>query len=231
MANRILWVDAVRGFAIVLMVIFHFSYDLKYFGYVDWDVPNGTNWRPFRYVILTLFIFTVGVSLSLAHAKTIRWRAFWIRLAQLAAASAVITTMSLFMFPNGWIYFGILHFITFASLFGLMFIRVPLAALGVGAFILIGYWTDALSVRWPFDLIAHLLPSHTEDYVSLFPWLGVALLGVGLSGIMPINRFDLPKNKAASGLSFLGRHGLIIYLVHQPLLFGGFLAVGYLSSS
>ena len=213
------------------MVIFHFSYDLKYFGYVDWDVPNGTNWRPFRYVILTLFIFTVGVSLSLAHAAAIRWRAFSIRLAQLAAASLAITVMSLFMFPNGWIYFGILHFITFASLFGLLFIRVPLAALGLGALILIGYWVDVLSVRWPFDLFAHLLPDYTEDYVSLFPWLGVALVGVGFSGILPISRFDLPENRLVTGLSFLGRHGLVIYLVHQPLMFGGFFVIGYLLST
>ena len=67
--KRLLWVDAVRGLAIVLMVIFHFCYDLRYFGYVDWNNPNGPNWRPFRYVILTLFISTVGVSLVLAHGK------------------------------------------------------------------------------------------------------------------------------------------------------------------
>ena len=111
--QRIHWVDSVRGLAIVLMVIFHFCYDLRYFGYVDWNVPNGASWWPFRYVILTLFIFTLGVSLSLAHSSVIRWRKYAVRLGQIVLAATGITLMSLLMFPNGWIYFGILHFFRF----------------------------------------------------------------------------------------------------------------------
>lgn len=226
--KRLLWVDALRGLAIVLMVFFHFCYDLRYFGYVDWNIPNGPNWRPFRYLILTLFISTLGLSLFLAHGNAIRWVEFWKRLAWLLIAALGITAMSLVMFREGWIYFGILHFIAFASLIGLLFLRVPILACLVGASILFGYWLGFLPSYWPFHYIADALPSYTEDYVPIFPWLGIALLGVGLAGLAPIRKIDIPPFRIATWLAFLGRHGLIIYVIHQPLFFGAFFVFGSL---
>ena len=213
------------------MVIFHFCYDLRHFGYVDWDVPNGRNWWPFRYVILTLFIFTMGMSLSLAHGSGIRWKKFAIRLGQMALATLAITAMSLFMFPNAWIYFGILHFLAFASIVGLTFVRVPTMALASGLIILLLYWSDAVGNRWPFDWISGL-PVHTEDYVPVFPWLCVALLGVALGRLLPVVSMQgflcwIPDQMAWLGLAWLGlawlgRHSLMFYLVLQPILFSGF---------
>jgi len=215
-------VDAVRGLAIVLMVIFHFCFDLRYFGCVDWNIPNGPNWRPFRYVILTLFISTVGVSLFLAHGKVIRWKHFAKRFVWLLAAALCISIMSLYVFPNSWIYFGILHFIALASVIGLIFLRVPIIACLIGVSILVGYWVGVLPSYWPFHYISTFLPANTEDYVPLFPWLGVALLAIGVAGLVPIAKVDVPPVKPATWLAFLGRHGLIIYVVHQPILFGAF---------
>lgn len=220
--KRLLWVDAVRGLAIVLMVIFHFCYDLRYFGYVDWNIPNGPNWRPFRYVILTLFISTVGVSLVLAHGKAIRWKHFAKRFVWLLVAALGISIMSLFVFPNSWIYFGILHFIALASAIGLIFLKMPIIACVVGASIIVGYWIGVLPVYWPFHYISEVLPANTEDYAPIFPWLGVALLAIGLAGLVPIKKIDIPPLKSATWLAFLGRHGLIIYVAHQPILFGAF---------
>lgn len=224
--DRVQWVDLVRGIAIVLMVIFHFCYDLRYFGYVDWDVPNGPNWWPFRYLILTLFIGTVGMSLSLAHARGIRWRSFLKRLAQIALAAIAITIGSLYLFPNGWIYFGILHFIAVGSVLSLAIVRWPRVALVLGSLIVIGYATDTLSGFWPFMHIREWLPEYTEDYVPLFPWLGVIFLGVAAAGLLPLNRLLFPSIPLADHLAKLGRHGLVIYLIHQPILFAGFFAVG-----
>ena len=222
--TRIQWIDALRGIAIILMVIFHFCYDLRYFGWVNWNVPNGPGWWPFRYVILTLFIFTMGMSLSLAHASGIRWKRFGIRLGQMALAASAITLMSVFMFPSAWIYFGILHFLVFASVVGLVVVRSPMAALAIGLLVLVFFWSGDLDKQWPFNLIPGL-PDRTEDYVPVFPWLGVALLGVSAGGLLPIARMQTTFNWLPVFLSWLGRHGLVIYLVHQPLLFAGFFLV------
>lgn len=206
------------------MVIFHFSYDLRYFGWVNWNVPNGSNWWPFRYVILTLFIFTMGMSLSLAHGKAIYWKKYAIRTGQLALAAFAITLMSVFMFPNAWIYFGILHFLLFASFVGICFVRVPVFSAAIGILVLMLYWSGSVSNQWPFDLIPGL-PDFTEDYVSVFPWLGATLLGVAAGGLLPLARMQAFFDWLPGIIALLGKHGLVIYLVHQPVLFGGFYLV------
>jgi len=219
--QRIRWVDDLRGVAIVLMVVFHFCYDLRYFGYVDWDVPNGAYWWPFRYLILTLFIFAMGVSLRLAHGEGIRWQKFGIRLGQLLLAAGAITLMSVYMFPAAWVYFGILHFLAMASIIGLIFVPVPLAALGAGLLVLLLYWSGAIHNQWPFAYIGWL-PANTEDYVPLVPWLGVTFLGVAAGAIAARVELSRMLFWVPGWVRFAGRHGLIIYLVHQPIMFSGF---------
>ena len=227
---RLLWVDVVRGIAIVLMIIFHFCYDLRYFGYVDWSIPNGPGWRPFRYIILSLFIFTLGLSLSLAHAARINTRAFGKRLLQIFGAATAVTLMSLFLFPKAWIYFGILHFMLVASLLGLPLVSRPRLALLIGCSLLIGYWLGLFNSQWPFILWDQWLPQQTEDFVPLFPWLGVMYLGIAAMAFIRMaaikkRRWDLPNRPAIGALQIIGQHGLLIYLAHQPLLFAGFLLV------
>jgi uncharacterized membrane protein len=226
--QRIQWVDELRGLAIVLMIIFHFCYDLRYFGYVDWSIPNGQGWWQFRYLILSLFIFTVGLSISLAHFKKINTRKFLIRLAQIALAAIAITLMSLVLFPQAWIYFGILHFIIIASILGLPLVKYPRAATFIGSLILFLYWAGLLNSEWPFLWLEQFLPEQTEDFVPVFPWLGVMALGVGLMGLLKKqawqDKIQFPKYQFLP-LGFMGRHGLLIYLVHQPIFFAGFIAV------
>jgi len=219
--KRIRWIDGLRGIAIVLMVIFHFCFDLRYFGYVSWDVPNGSYWRPFRYLILTLFIFTMGMSLSLVHGKGIRWRKFAIRLAQLVLSAALITLMSLYMFPDTWIYFGILHYLALASVVGLIFVPMPLVAFGAGLIIFLLYGAGVIDQEWPF-VYSEALTVDTEDFVPLFPWLAVTLLGVAVGAVASHIRLDRYLLWLPDWVGFAGRHGLIIYLVHQPIMFGGF---------
>lgn len=220
----------------MLMIIFHFCYDLRYFGYVDWHIPNGPNWWPFRYFIITLFLFTVGVSLALAHYDHFKRINYIRRLGQILVAAGLVTGVSLFLFPKAWIYFGILHFIAAASFISSLVLHRGYLALGLGAAILIAYWLGWLNNEWPFTLIKSWLPHDTEDYVPLFPWLGVVWIGLGFGRIvvpkMVVHKIkgkkkiektmDLPNNIVTRQIAWLGKHGLIIYLIHQPLLFGGF---------
>jgi uncharacterized membrane protein len=63
----------------------------------------------------------------------------------------------------------------------------------------------------------------TEDYVPLFPWFGVVLVGISLGGWLTEKRRRAMQriSRACPGwLTWLGRHSLLVYMVHQPVMIG-----------
>ncbi len=222
-SNRFSLIDSLRGLAVVLMIIFHFCFDLRYFGFVDWDVPNGPGWWQFRYLILSLFIGTVGISLSLARGAGFNRKAFFIRQGKLLIAAALISLMSIFMFPQSWIYFGILHFILVASFICLLLVSRPRLALAIGCIIILSNLMGYFHPYWPFLYVREILPAYTEDFVPFFPWLGVSFIGIFVGDLIRRQQPDFCKVSEPS-TAYMGRHALIIYLVHQPLLFAAFSA-------
>ena len=228
--NRINSLDIFRGWAIVLMIAYHFSYDLKYFGYISVDLDNDTFWVYSRYVIITMFLVSVGMSLKLAHTPNIKWHKMKSRILLLGGASLLVSVATYFQFPDTWVYFGILHFILFASWAGLLFLPYPLLALTTAIIIFIGTSLGWLHMHALFALLQeplHLPPGYTEDIVRFFPWFGAVLIGMviftyHLHTKIFSNAFFRTKLLPNKTLAFLGRHTLIIYLIHQPILFGIF---------
>lgn len=226
-AGRLVWLDVARGVAIVAMVVYHLAFDLTFFGFVDWPVTSDPLWRGFAAWIASTFIFLVGVSLVIAHGRGIRWRAFGRRLAILVAAAAVVTVGTWFAMPVP-ITFGILHAIATFSVLALPFLFVPVPlTLAAAAFVF------ALPAVWRSEAFAHPLlvpfglapvPPLTFDYEPIFPWFGLTLLGVAAARLLRLpegNRATL----CAGVLAWAGRNSLLIYLLHQPILFGVLMAV------
>jgi uncharacterized membrane protein len=242
MINRNISLDLIRTLAIMLMVIFHFIYDLNYFKWINWNISNNDLGRQFRYIIISLFFICIGASLVYSHAQKFQLKKFTLRLLKVAVGASLITLMSLVMFPHSWIYFGVLHFIFIATLLSIPFINFPRIALITGALVILAELFNLSSKRWPFNYINHLLPDYTTDYVPLFPWVGVILLGIALahsqwfntpfftnltldksnftqSKSNSITQSELKKARLINLLTLPGKHSLLIYLVHQPLLF------------
>ncbi len=222
-SKRYIEVDLVRGFAILFMIAFHLSYDLNHFGYIDINIRHGLDWRYFRYLILTLFIITVGISLVLANSKKINLKKTLFRASRLLIASALITLTSYFMNPNMWIYFGVIHFILVGSLVGLLFVQRPYLSLTVGFIIILLYNLGLANMHWLYNYLQQILhlPPHTEDLVQFVPWFGVLLIGIFI-GHKKWYALGIKSDRISESLAFLGQHALIIYLVHQPILFGIF---------
>jgi len=214
--------DIFRAWAILLMIVFHFSYDLNYFGYISVQLNRETFWLIFRFIIVSMFLFSVGISLKLSHRKKIQWNKVKKRTFILVLASILVSISTYFEFPQTWVYFGILHFIALASLLALPFLSRPYLSLILSFSIL---FLSALGYLRLHGLFLYLqpilhLPKHTQDFVPFFPWFAVILLGIsfvnfGLEEKIKFN-INTPINKF---LAFLGRHALIIYLIHLPLLF------------
>jgi len=228
-SKRYLEVDFIRGFALLLMVGFHLAFDLNYFHYIDINIRHGLDWRYFRYVILSLFIGTVGISLVLANQKGINYQKVFNRAGKLLLASLAISIASYFMNPNMWIYFGVIHFILVGSLVGLFFIRIPKIALVLGIVIIILFNMGLLNMHWlyaPLKAPLHL-PRVTEDLVQFFPWFAAVLIGIYI-GHKKYFDIGLQPGRVVNAVVFLGRHALIIYLVHQPILFGIFESIKWI---
>ena len=226
--RRIPLVDAMRGAAIVAMVIYHLAWDLSYFGFVAVNVQVDRGWTIFARSIAGTFMLLVGVSLVLAHHGGFQPRPFLHRLAVVLAAAALVTLVTWYLFPTSFVFFGILHAIAVSSVLALPFLRLPLTLVVVGgAFalaapsLLAGPVFDAPWLWW-LGLMSFTPTSN--DYVPIFPWFGLVLAGtvatrllLRLTARQDRLHWSSPPFKP---LVWIGRHSLVIYLLHQPALFG-----------
>ncbi|MDK1492136.1 DUF1624 domain-containing protein [Sinorhizobium sp. 7-81] len=231
--RRIALLDALRGLALVAMAIYHFVWDLEFFGYVAAGTAGTGGWRLFARLIASSFLFLAGYGLVLGQRPHFRPGAFARRFVKIAGAATLISIATWFAIPESFIFFGILHSIAAASLVGLLFLPLPaivafLAA--AAAFAAPIYLRSAIfdtPLLWWVGL-SETVP-RSNDYVPLLPWLAPFLVGLGTAKLLhPLlmsrgvsaESQESRSNLWIKPLAFGGRHSLAVYLVHQPLLIG-----------
>ncbi|EQC48041.1 PF07786 family protein [Bacteriovorax sp. Seq25_V] len=195
-----------------MMIFFHLFYDLDLFKFVNIDFQKDTFWFVLPRVIVTLFLFSVGMSLALAHKKGLRLRPYLHRLAKIGIGALLISLFTYFAFPKNWIYFGTLHCIFFLSIICVPFLKFKKTGLIVAIFLLA---LEVMNKQIPFFELSHA----SMDYIPIFPWLAVSLIGIYCSGFSFYKAY-IPYNNASKPLVFLGQHAFKIYIIHQPILFG-----------
>jgi uncharacterized membrane protein len=218
--------DALRGLAIVWMVVFHFCFDLNYFRFVTQNFNANPLWTWQRTCIVTLFLVCAGLGVSAASSQGQTWTQFWRRWGQVLACAALVSAASYAMFPKTFISFGVLHGLAVM----LLIVRCTrswgpwLWPLGALALVLPHLWGnpffDTRATNWT-GLVTH--KPLTEDYVPVLPWLGVVwwanAVGVWFQkGQHAWYSGSVPRTMQA--LVWLGRRPLSIYMVHQPILIG-----------
>lgn len=222
-------VDLARGAALAAMAIYHFTWDLEFFGYAPPGMTAEGGWRLFARAIASSFLFLVGVSLFLAHARGVRWRSFLRRLAMVAAAAAAISLATWIVVPGAFIFFGILHHIALASVLGLAFLRLPapVVALAAVAVIAAPHFLRADMFDHPALWWIGLAPQppRSNDYVPVLPWFSAVLLGMAAArlaeGTGLLRRLaTVSLARWTRPLQAAGRHSLAVYLIHQPILVG-----------
>ncbi|MBP6898316.1 MAG: DUF1624 domain-containing protein [Pseudacidovorax sp.] len=235
--------DALRGLAIVWMVGFHFAFDLNHLGWLEprQDFYRDALWTGQRTAIVSLFLLCAGLGQALALAAGQGWPRFWRRWAQVAVCALLVSAGSALMFPRSWISFGVLH-----GMAVMLIVTRGLAVAGLpgvwlwplGALALVAPWLwqhpwfDHRASNW-IGLVTH--KPVTEDYVPVLPWLGLMLWGQAAGQWLLARRAHwlaapLPAALAGAGrgLAWLGRRPLTVYMLHQPLLIGGLMALGWL---
>ncbi|WP_168199153.1 heparan-alpha-glucosaminide N-acetyltransferase [Pseudorhodobacter turbinis] len=233
--ERILWLDMARALAVVGMVVYHFTFDLAMFGYIPAPTPVTGFWAIFARAVAGSFIALAGFGLVLAHWRGIGWRRFWRRLGIVAAGAALVSLATWFVMPGQFVFFGILHSIALSSVIGLAFLRlhwVGMLGLAAAVIALPQVWRDVIfdaPPLWFVGLSAHVRPS--IDFEPFFPWFGAFLIGMAVAKLMlsagPMARST--PTPAMERVSFIGRHSLVIYLIHQPVLIGLFISWNWLN--
>lgn len=222
-SGRVPSIDALRGIAIVAMIAYHFAFDLRFFGVTRSDFEHDPFWLASRGAIVASFMALAGISAVLAYRARIDARRFARRIGVIAVCALMASVASYVVFPQTFIYFGVLHCIAVSLLIARPLVRFPLACAVLGALIIVAgllFAHPAFDERWTSWIGFTTHKPSTQDYVPLFPWSGVLLLGVAAGHTLAANDFRPLRSlaRAPAALQAMGRHSLAIYMVHQPIL-------------
>ena len=222
-------IDALRGVAVLWMTAFHFSFDLAHAGIWQQNFYADPFWTWQRTAIVSLFLFCAGLGQAVAAQQAVRWPRFWRRWAQVAGCALMVSAGSAFMFPNSWIYFGVLHGIAAMLIVARLTARCgwwlwPMGALAVASKFMAAYAISMSGIAVFFNQKALnwlgwiTQKPITEDYVPIFPWLGVLWWGMAAGFWLLRNRPAWMQGAAPRPLAWLGRWSLPYYMLHQPVL-------------
>ena len=225
---RIWEVDFLRGLAIILMVFYHLGYDLKELCGIKSLFGIEINLSSFflttaQYFFAGLFIVLSGISSTLSHGN--------VRRALKLIGVALIITVATYLYdPSLAIHFGILHCLGVSILiYGLTLQKsAPLRCAAAAAIVLglsaaVSLMMNSVSVRFdwllPFGITSSMYSSY--DYFPLLPWLGIFLAGATLGKTIYVSQQSLLlKRRSVFFINAAGRHSLLIYIIHQPMLLG-----------
>lgn len=232
--------DSLRGLVLISMILYHACWDLVYIFGKDFRWYYGTGAYIWQQSICWTFILLSGFCWSLGSKPGRRGLTVFL-------AGALVSLVTVLFMPDDRVIFGVLTLIGSCMLLMLLLHKglkhVP-AGMGLVICIILFALTrnlnhgclgfevlkliklpEAFYQGWVMTFLGFTDPKfYSTDYFSLFPWLFLFLSGYFLYGIMgdPKNRKIMDKyfRKGIEPFSFFGKHSLIIYMLHQPVIYG-----------
>jgi len=239
LSERFAELDLLRGIAILGMIFLHILWDLDYFGIM----PINNEIYKFQKSIPALFFLLVGICLVVSRNKKIHLPSYderkydihlIMRGLKIFSLGMIITTTTLLFITDRPIFFGVLHCIGVSIILSIPFLKIKPSYTAIAGVMIIALGLTLNMFPMEDPTVVHLaaglhqadVSTYTIDYFPLLPWFGITLLGVSLGNILYKDnkrRFPLPdlsRFKPASIFSWLGKHSLAIYLLHQPIIAG-----------
>ena len=228
--------DTLRGLTLLSMIAYHGCWDMVYILGADWPWYQSSGAYLWQQSICWTFILLSGFSFSLG-------RRHWRRGRLVFGCGAVVTAVTLVVMPGQEIWFGVLTLLGSCMLLGALLER-PLGRVPAGAGLVLsaalfvltrsvnrGYlgFEGLCLAALPGELYRNMATAYlgfpfpgfrSTDYFSLVPWLFLFLTGYFLFRLTGQRLAAAPDLGRCAPLEALGRRSLLVYMLHQPVLYG-----------
>ena len=234
-ASRYALLDELRGLDLISMMLYHACWDLVFLFDMNMRWYAGTPGRLWQQSICWVFILLSGFCVPLGR-HTLR------RGVTVFAAGALVTAVTLVFMPGDRVIFGVLTFLGTAMLLtGVLepLLKKVMPAVGLAVSAVLFALTYHLDERWlGFGGLRLALPDawyanyftaffgfppfdfYSTDYFALLPWLFLFWAGYFLHFCMGRQRMEPLRRSVCPALGWMGRHSLLLYLLHQPVIYG-----------
>lgn len=229
--------DDIRGITLISMMLFHAMWDAVYIYHKDITWYHGKGAYIWQQSICWTFIFLSGFCWSFGNKK-------WKRGLTVFSWGLIITVVTLVFMPEDRVVFGVL------TLLGTcMLVMIPMdkvlkhIAPSVGILLSMILFLVFRNINrgylgfegWnllplPSFMYANIVTTflgfpevgfYSTDYFSLFPWLFLFWTGYFFNRLCTAKGYlELLKNKGIGLFEMIGKNSLLIYMLHQPLIYG-----------
>ena len=235
--NRYYILDAIRGFALLNMILYHASWDLVYMFDVNWSWYRSNGAYIWQQCICWTFIILSGFCYSFGRKKLKRGMLVFL-------CGLLISIVTCTLMPESRVLFGIL-----TLLGSCMLLMLPLETLfkkmnpylgflvSFSIFVFIRNINNGFLgfekwnlIQVPSNLYKNLFTAYigfpsnnfySTDYFALLPWFFLFLTGFFLHQIFKKNNWLKSfAPHVCKPLEWLGKHSLPIYVAHQPIIYG-----------
>lgn len=231
-------IDGIRGSVLLSMIAYHFAWNMVYLYGIKWKWYHSMGAYIWQQSICWIFILVSGFCWSMGRKPFQRGMTVF-------GGGVLVTAVTMAVMPSNRVIFGILTCIGSCMLlllpFEHYFRKVP-PEMGISvsfaAFLLtrnvnqgfLGFEGYRVAVL-PKSLYCNLLTAYlgmppagfySMDYFSVLPWCFLFLTGYFLYAVCGKYGFLQWKTlqKKLPIVDFLGKHSLLIYLLHQPVIYG-----------
>jgi uncharacterized membrane protein len=236
--GRIYTMDELRGLAVFCMIFYHGFYTVGYLFGNFWGRFFFQFFTPAEPFFAGLFMFISGIACNLSHSNLARG----LKLFAIAMGVTLVTAVAV---PDNIITFGILHFLSVCMILaGLLkpaidrcrSIWIPVAVcvflyiftmniqygyFGPGGMLKLMLPQGLYSTNWLAPLGFHNEDFMSADYFPMLPWIFVYAAGIFVGKLAKAGKFPKALYKSRVPVfGWMGRHALILYIVHQPVIYG-----------
>lgn len=235
--KRIYLIDEMRAIAIILMIFYHFMYDLVYiFALADTRFFENSVMHYMQRYICISFIFISGISSRLSHSNLKRG----IKIFLIALLMSAVTYIIL---PEQIVVFGVLHFLGLSMIiyslkdkiankipcilgfFIMIFLfivlfNLPNGYIGINNIFILNLPNQLYNFKFLFWLGLPNQSFYSSDYFPLIPWIFLFFAGGYIGKYFKEHKIPMFMYlKHNDFLCKLGQSSLLIYILHQPVIY------------